>query len=43
MVIKSQGLGGNAGSNLRKSLLNSSKSIAALGKTVEEANFNYVK
>lgn len=43
VVIKSQGPGGDAGANLRKSLLSKGQSISLLGNNDDEANHNYVK
>lgn len=43
VVIKSQGGGGDAGANLRKSLLAQGKKTSLLGDNDDDANFNYVK
>jgi hypothetical protein len=43
VVIKSQGPGGDAGANLRKSLLTQGKNTSLLGNDDDSANFNYVK
>lgn len=43
VVIKSQGGGGDAGANLRKSLLAQGKKTSLLGDNDDTANFNYVK
>jgi len=43
VVIKSQGPGGDAGANLRKSLLSRGESIPILGDNDDTANHNYVK
>ena len=43
VVIKSQGPGGDAGANLRKSLLAKGKNTSLLGNDDETANFNYIK
>jgi hypothetical protein len=43
VVIKSQGPGGDAGANLRRSLLSRGESIPILSDNDETANHNYVK
>jgi LmbE family N-acetylglucosaminyl deacetylase len=43
VAIKSQGPGGDAGANLRKSLLTQGKNTSLLGNDDDTANFNYVK
>jgi len=43
VAIKSQGPGGDAGANLRKSLLAQGKNTSLLGNDDDSANFNYVK
>lgn len=43
VVIKSQGPGGDAGAQLRRSLLSKGKKIPLLGDSDEIANHNYVK